>query len=295
MPISTPGWRTVTVQDHGKLFLRDGQMVMAAGETETCLPIQQLSGLMIMCPDGSITLPLMNELLRQQVSVIVCDEKRTPAGELIGISQNGGAAGCLMDQAAWSAERKLAVWAAIVRQKIRMQIEALRRLKLPVPDEMYVYLDNVAPGDITNREGQAARLYFNTLFGTEFIRQAPDDINAGLDYGYAILRSAFSRAVTMNGYHTALGIHHCGRLNPVNLSCDLMEPFRPFCDLTVYANRRSTLTWEYKKELISLPHVCCMYRGKETRLQNAVDCFTLDVLKAMSDAEHTIGEVSLAG
>ena len=105
-------------------------------------------------------------------------------------------------------------------------------------------------------------MYFSSLFGREFRRHAKDDINGKLNYGYTILCSAVSRILAMHGYHTGLGIHHCRRDNPVNLSCDLMEPFRPFVDRLVYESGEKQMTWEMRKKLISLTELECLIEEK---------------------------------
>ena len=58
-------------------------------------------------------------------------------------------------------------------------------------------------------------------------------INAALNYGYSIVLSVFNREITANGYLTQLGLFHDNMFNQYNLSCDLMEPFRPFVDIAV--------------------------------------------------------------
>ena len=55
-------------------------------------------------------------------------------------------------------------------------------------------------GDSDNREGIAARLYWGTLFGEDFIRNREEGgINALLNYGYAVLRAATARALVSAG------------------------------------------------------------------------------------------------
>lgn len=293
--MNNTGWRTLVVQDHERLSLHDGQIKLDMKETETEVPIGQLSQLIIMSPEGSITLPLLDELAARHVSVIFCDSKRNPSAELIGINQHTESAGCVMDQACWTQGRKMLVWQEIVRNKIILQSDLLEQMHLPNADMLTCYAADLVPGDLSNREGQAARVYFKTLFGQDFIRHCGDEVNLALDYGYAILRSAVSRVLVLHGYHPALGIHHESRFNPTNLSCDLMEPFRPFVDCTVYANQHRTLTWEYKKELIGVLQKACRYGGRSMNLQNAVEYFSMDVLKAMTEPEHRVEAIRFAG
>lgn len=154
--------------------------------------------------------------------------------------------------------------------------------------------DSIPPGDPENSEGQFARLYFRQLFGHRFIRHASDDRNAALDYGYSILRSTIDRLIYSYGYHTALGIHHCGRNNRFNLSCDLMEPFRPFVDACVSKSRHFTLDADGRKALLNVLNEPCSYGGKVYNVSDAMDCFVLDALRAMKDTKHSIKEVHFA-
>lgn len=87
--------------------------------------------------------------------------------------------------------------------------------------------------DKTNREGHAAKVYFNALFGKSFSRNDDCPINAALNYRYSIILSLFNREIVASGYVTQLGLFHNNMFNQYNLSCDLMEPFRPFVDTVV--------------------------------------------------------------
>ena len=291
--MSQTGWRTAVIGEHEKLSFRDGQLVITDGEQETALPVCQLARVMLGSPEGSITLPLLNELAGNRVSVLLCDEKRIPRAELLPLLPGSGSGG-IQDQAAWSEARKDLAWAQIVRNKIDMQCGLLERLSLPEAAALAVYAADVLVGDVTNREGQAARLYFSALFGPDFVRHALDETNAALDYGYAILRSAVSRAIALHGCTPALGICHCSRANPVNLSCDLMQPFRPIVDRIVVSDPYRTLTAEYKKQLIALTQQECVYGSQRMNVDNAIQRYVSDVLRFMQQPEERIGVVRFA-
>ena len=51
---------------------------------------------------------------------------------------------------------------------------------------------------------------------------------------FTIVRAATARAVVAAGLHPTLGIFHSNQANPMRLVDDLMEPFRPLIDLTVW-------------------------------------------------------------
>ena len=113
------------------------------------------------------------------------------------------------------------------------------------------YVQQVLPGDASNREGHAAKVYFNALFGMSFKRGDENFLNGALNYGYAVLLSAFNREVVANGYNMQLGLAHKNEFNPFNLSCDLMEPFRVLVDRFVFASGRE-LTPDYKHALCDI-------------------------------------------
>lgn len=94
------------------------------------------------------------------------------------------------------------------------------------------YALQVCDNDYTNREGHAAKVYFNCLLGIGNSRQGGGFVNGCLNYGYSVLLSAFNREITASGYLTQLGIWHDNEFNSFNLSCDLMEPFRVVVDRT---------------------------------------------------------------
>ena len=123
--------------------------------------------------------------------------------------------------------------------------------------------------DSTNREGHAAKIYFNALFGKEFTRSRDIAINAALDYGYAILLSAFNREVCANGYLTQIGLHHENVFNQFNLSCDLMEPFRPIIDKAVLEMMPEEMTTEIKRTLYNTLNQPIFINGQVQTTLNA--------------------------
>ena len=64
---------------------------------------------------------------------------------------------------------------------------------------LYNYINEIEIGDASNREGHAAKVYFNALFGKDFTRTEENSINAALNYGYGIILSAFNREIVSNG------------------------------------------------------------------------------------------------
>lgn len=287
-------WRTLIVQAHNTLNLRDEQIVFKSENGEEVIPVEQIREILIMTDAGSISFPLLIRLSELNTKVVFCDRKKNPVSEINPYFSHFEAAGRLMDQAAWTKRKKEAIWRKIVKMKISQQICLLQNLDLKVPPVMKEYYKQVQNDDVTNREAAASKVFFNALFGRDFRRFAADDINAGLNYGYTILCSAFNRTVTMMGYSTALGIHHCNRQNPYNFSCDLMEPFRPFVDRIVYHNKNFALDGDYRLKLISLLCSECVYEGKSMDMVTAIEMYVRDIAKGMDTPRYHLGEIGFA-
>lgn len=288
------GWRTVVINRHEELEMSDNQLIIKSEEQEWTVPLEQVRDVMVAHPSGSVSFSLLQRLAEDGVNVVLCDRRHEPAAQLIPIGGHLEGAGHLLDQAAWTQRRKDALWKQIVREKITMQAELLRQVEHAAAKDVGSYAAQVRPGDSTNREGAAAKVYFHALFGDDFVRHAVDDVNAALNYGYTILNTAVSRAIVSHGYNTALGIHHCNRLNYVNLSCDLMEPFRPLVDAIVATNAGLPLDWPYMQQLIGVLQCTCRLDGKEYKLGDALDLFILQAMDVMQGERKKLGVISFA-
>lgn len=286
------GWRTVILDSPSELSCSDGNLVVKGDAVKT-VPLSEIRMLFINSVTTTLTVNLINEIAKYNVQLVFCDERHNPFCELTGYSGHIEAAGRLMDQARWEEKKKAETWKDIVCQKLSNQCRLLEYLAIDYPEKFREYLYHVEDNDATNREGQAARIYFNRLFGMTFVRHADDKINSGLNYGYTILLSCANRILGIYGYHTELGIKHCSRNNRFNLSCDIMEPFRPFVDLIVYRNAERELDWEYKKELISLPYIPVSYMGRRTSLYNALEDYAMCVLKSLEKKDERNDDTKL--
>ena len=225
--------------------------------------------------------------------MIFCDEKYVPACEVLGYNNHVQTAGRIHEQAAWQHEAKARVWSIIAAQKIRMQEQVMFQC---VPDQavsLQSYVESMSCGDASNCEAQAAKVYFHRMFGRTFVRSQETTVNAALNYGYAVLRSEISRILAAHGYHSALGIHHCSRVNPYNLSCDLMEPFRPVVDALVFRCRGMDFDFEMKKQLIALPYQRIGYGDEIYSLSDAADIFCLDCFRCLKDSTAGIKELRI--
>ena len=163
-------WRIVTIDSRCKLDSKMGYLVVRGLET-TRVFMDEISLLVIENPAISITGCLLNDLLERKVRIILCDKKHLPAAALFPIHGSYDCSKKVVEQTQWTNEAKTSVWTEIVRKKIEMQAYVLFTERNPEDAEMLEeYAKNVLPGDPTNREGLAAKVYFARLFGEDYLR-----------------------------------------------------------------------------------------------------------------------------
>lgn len=281
-------WRTVVISSRCKLDLKMGYMVVR-GEEVNRIYLDEIGILMIENPAVAMTGCLLSELVERKIKVIFCDNKRTPQAELVPYYGCHDTARKIRMQIAWTEPVMGAVWGEIVAEKIRNQSAFLRELSHTDASALLEgYLEQIVFQDATNREGHAAKVYFNALFGKEFTRPAETPVNAALDYGYSILLSAFNREIAANGYLTQLGLHHDNVFNRFNLSSDLMEPFRILIDRAVYGAMPKTFEKDTKRLLFNVMNERVQIGESEQTVLNAISIYTRSVLEALNNGDPRV-------
>lgn len=278
-------WRTVVITNRCKLDYRMGYMVIRGDEIKRVF-VDEIAVLVIENPAVSFTGCLMETLIEKKVKVIFCDSKRNPVSELVPHHGSHDSSLKIRRQASWSEEVKNAVWTEIVSEKIRKQAEFLFELKMEREYELLSsYIVQIESGDASNREGHAAKVYFNALFGMEFTRSADTPINAALNYGYSIILSAINREISANGYLTQLGIFHDNMFNHFNLGCDFMEPFRIIVDRYVHRMNPAEFCKEEKHELWCMLNDTVRIDNTNQVLMNAIKIYVRSVFDAIDDED----------
>ena len=232
-----------------------------------------------------MTAALLNELVKNNIKVVFCDEKFNPSSELLPYYGAHNTSKRYKQQIKWYAPIKNSVWRIIVRQKILGQADVLSMLHCDVQAEMLRnYADEIEDGDVTNREGHAAKVYFNTFL--EEGRRSESFINGCLNYGYAVLLSAFNREIVAAGYFTQLGIWHDNEFNNFNLASDLMEPFRPYVDRVALGIADGDR--EFKTKLTDILNYNVKIDGKNTTFDLAIRQYARSVFDALNSGETDI-------
>ena len=275
-------WRVVVIHTRARLELKLGYLVVRGTETRRVL-LDEISVLMIENPGCVVSAALLSALWQKKIAVIFCDARHNPGAQLVPLYGSHDCSARIRDQLAWDPAVKQIVWADIIREKIRRQAAVLHRYKDGDDwQRVLSYSEHVEPGDATNREAHAAKVYFNALMGHSFSRSADTVLNAELDYGYALILSAICREIVVTGRITQLGISHRNPFNKYNLGCDLMEPFRPLVDIKVLTLPPSSeFTKELKISLVGMLNDTVMIKSSRTTVLNAISIYVRSVLSAL--------------
>ncbi len=277
------GFRHIVIESPCKLSYKGGYMVVRKEDDTVKVHLSEFQTLVLHTNQVFISAYLMSELAKAKISLVVSDERHDPIGQYLPLYGAHNTSSRIDEQFEWGPVAKKQVWQRLVKDKISHQA---RVLSLRAREEDALQLEKVAAdvrsGDSTKREAHAARVYFRSLFGPDFSRDDETPINAALNYGYALLLSAVNREIVARGYLTQHGICHRNEYNQFNLSCDLMEPFRPIVDRIVFDNVDGDFTKDDKLMLVDMLNQTIAYKGGSYRVSSVISLYTKDCLDALS-------------
>ncbi len=290
--------KTLYFANPAYLKTRDEQLVIQISnepDDEKSVPIEDIGLLIIDHPQITITQGLLAKCMENNVAVVTCDQTHHPAGILFNMEGNTLQSQVYKYQLEATIPLKKQLWQQTIVAKIENQAALLKSVK-----EEHTYIRNlvskVKSGDTENCEAKAASYYWKRIFPAflEFRREryGPPPNNL-LNYGYAILRAAVSRAIVGSGLLPAIGIHHKNQYNAFCLSDDIMEPYRPYVDLLVYeivsmSGKFLEMTPNMKKKLLSIPTIDVVIDGKKSPLLNAVSRTTASLVKCYQGESRRI-------
>lgn len=280
-------WRIVEITKRAKLDCKLNYLVIRSDETVK-IHLSEIYLLLIESTAVSLTAALLCELNKRKIKVIFCDEKRSPDTQLIPYYGSHDTSDKVRRQIAWSADLKCAAWTEIVTEKIRQQATLLEELQKPESEMLRGYIEQIEFNDVTNREGHAAKVYFNSLFGKAFTRNDDCPINKCLNYGYGLLLSTFNREIAAMGYITQIGLFHDNQFNLYNLSSDLMEPFRPLVDRRVARLQPTDFGHNEKVWLLDLLNTEILIQNKMQTTTAAVRIYCKSVFDALESGDLSL-------
>ncbi len=283
-------FRTLYVTSGERLSVSANWLVVEADGESKKIPVEDIQTLILDNVHACLSVYTWQSLAKHDVNVVLCDEKHLPCCSLLALNQHYRPYGVLKKQMALTQEFKDLLWQKIVKVKIENQNSALKLRCVPqeVTDRMQQLASEVLLGDIGNREGIAAKMFFRNFYGYNFLRFEEDVINAALNFGYAIIRSAVARSLCAYGYNCCLGIHHINENNAFNLADDFMEPLRPLVDLWVFRHNDELVDALTKSNRVGLANIIndeVIMVGKMMKLYNAIDKYVASFTTAIDNAD----------
>lgn len=276
-------FRTLIIKNRSKLELSLGYLVYRT-EKETRILLSEITTLIIQSTAVSLTSALISELSKRKIKVIFCDEKSNPESELVSYYGDTISSKRIKEQFEWKESTKKSVWSSIITQKVFRQKNVLEKYGFAEKaKQLENYMDEIVLGDETNREGHAAKVYFNTLFGANFTRSQDNNINAALNYGYSVILARINREIVASGYLTQLGINHINEFNHFNFACDLIEPYRPIVDDKVKKMVNDVFPENFKREMIDILNTSVTIQKMNTTLDNSIRIYVASVLSALNN------------
>lgn len=229
MSVASVSYHVLHIFTHGAVLRkRHGSLTLVEPPPIKRVPIEDLRAVVIAARGVQISSSVFASVLANDGVFVHCDEKYQPTGWSLPIERTRDST--LLDAQIYASEhvRGLAT-RALIDRKIRNQCEVLGTVCDPNP--LKPLLLQRAPD-----EALAARIYFQKLFGTLRANHPPrsdrhsGELNACLNYGYAVLSALVHRSALIHGLISQIGVLHRSRYRSYPLVYDLMEPLRPFVD-----------------------------------------------------------------
>lgn len=278
--------RTLFFTNPCRLTLKNAQLVVEnheTGEIKT-VPIEDIGVVLVENQMVSFSVPTLNALADNNCAVVFCDSHHMPASMLMNLESNSVQAETYRYQIEANLPLKKNLWKQIVEAKVRNQANLLNELGKD-GDALKPYYSNVKSGDADNREGLAARLYWDCLFDGAFSRaRYGEEPNNLLNYGYAILRAGMARAIMGSGLFPAFSLFHKNRYNAFPLADDLMEPYRPYVDQIVYSlfsDDVTSLDSTSKQTLLRLLFIDTKFKDMTRPMEMGLTITTASLVKCL--------------
>lgn len=261
------------------LSIRDEQLVITRKDPPDTFTrfIEDIGILVLENQQITITLPVLQQLARHNVTMVVCDKNHLPISMSWPMDVHHTHGLRVRQQLESSEPLRKNLWKQTIEAKILNQAEALASLGLE-SGPLRTWAKEVQSGDATHREGISARYYFQTMYGKDWNRHPEGEPpNQWLNYAYTLIRASMSRALTGAGLLPVVGIQHQNKYNSYPLADDIMEPYRPFADLQVYGMYRqyggemTDINTYQKQTLFQILTADTLYRGQKSPLQVSME------------------------
>lgn len=294
--------RTLCIESPCHLRFQNGQLVVSYSHVkgmeeipEKSVPIEDIGILVLEHQQITLTHFLLDKLSSNNTAVVTCNEQHMPSGLLMPLESHTLQSERFRFQIEATEPLKKQLWQQTIKAKIYNQAIVLDKWHLP--NQLMLNLaQKVKSGDSDNHEAQASAHYWKNIFppAWQFFRhrEGPPPNNL-LNYGYAIVRATMARALAGSGLLPAFGIFHRNRYNAYCLADDIMEPYRPFVDLTVRAimdktSQLDVLNRELKNQLLRLPTLDVKIEDEKSPLFVATQRTASSLAKCLAGQQRKI-------
>ena len=287
------GWRTIYIEESNNLSLYLDNLKTSDIKGGVLIPLKDIDSIIIDNYKLIISSQLLCKCSKNNINFVICDINHIPISQLLPFSGNCLSSKTLKRQSLWSEELKGKLWKDIVYHKITNQVSILKiNEKLQNVETMINNLQkDISIYDKTNREGLFAKIYFRTLFGDKFKRfEVNDTVNAGLNFGYVVLRTMIAKSIVCKGLNPMLGIFHKGENNNFNLADDFIKIFRPIIDNYVFNNLTSNqalFTRQHRLEIIKLLTGKIEINGRKQTISNAIDIYIDSIINCFEKNDNS--------
>lgn len=282
-------WRSLIISRPSKLSVKNNQLQIHQEEVWN-VPVEDISAIVLESQQILLTESFLSKACENNIIIYICDTKHIPNGYILPYFQHSRNAKIVRNQISLTEPFKKRCWQQIIKQKIYNQSYVLKCIgKHDIERKLLSLIEKVDSGDSKNIEGQAAKIYFESLFLKGFNRNYENIYNSCLDYGYSILRGGIARTISQYGYIPCIGIHHKSELNNFNLADDFIEPFRPIVDLWTVQNvtLKDEFDAQIRTKLVDLLNYEMVIAGKRQSILNTIDVMITSFTTCVQSKDYT--------
>lgn len=281
-------WRSIIIYNEERLNVAHNSLIIKDDINERIIPLEDINCIVVDNLKSVITTYTLSQFSLYNIVLIICNSQHLPCYCSTSYHSNYHLYKVFKLQKDLNDEFKNKIWDKIIEQKIKNQTIVLKKCGINdnIINRMIELSNEITNGDGGNREGIAAKMFFRSLYGSEFVRHNDDIINLSLDFGYSIIYSQVSKCLAAYGFNSYIGIHHISETNEFNLASDLMEPLRPLIDEFVDTNIDEItvpLDKTIKSSLINILNKDVCFNKKKTKVRYAIE---LMVKSLYSCLEH---------
>lgn len=286
-------WRGVHLTRPATLSLRSRQLLIVQDEGDITIPIEDIAWIIADNLRTTVSLSVLNACSEAGIAILTSNRRHMPMSITLPFHTHHRTAAIANLQLGAGLPLKKRLWQKLVRAKIENQAAALTAVGLAGADHLKLLVRQVASGDPGNIEARAAKHYWSNYF-EDFARSDVCDYrNMALNYGYSVVRGCVARALAACGFLPCIGIHHCSVTNAFNLADDIIEPFRPFVDLTTQRlitdkTEAEALEKEDRQILANLPLEEVQIDGSILSLLHASELVAQSLVRAFEQRDSSL-------